>query len=115
VAVGDRYSQAVTAGGVLYCAGQIGMKPGESLGAELGDISAQTEQACRNLVMVLRAGGCEPRDVLKTTVFLADIEDFTACAHRSTNAICGCSGLSRAQPLNCLISRNQTWIRHGVG
>ena len=76
--VGGMYSQAVAAQGMLHCAGQVGLRPGQQLDALAGDVAAQTRQACENMVLVLRAGGCEPQDVVKTTVFLSDIQDFAA-------------------------------------
>ena len=79
--VGKMYSQAVTAGGMLYCAGAVGLRPHESIGDLAGsgrDVGEQTKIACENMVAVLRAGGCEPQDVVKTTVFMANIEDFGA-------------------------------------
>eukprot|EP01050_Picozoa_sp_SAG11_P010686 SAG11_NODE_1085_length_5939_cov_9.908390_7_plen_85_part_00 len=71
--VGAMYSQAVVAGGMVYCAGQIGLLPGQELVPSTmlpPTVEEQTRLACQNLVAVLRAGGCEPRDVVKTTVFL---------------------------------------------
>ena len=69
------YSQATTDGGLVFTAGQIPLTPdGDLLDGE--SIAAQTEQALDNLVAVLEAAGAAPSDVLKTTVFLADIDDF---------------------------------------
>ena len=70
------YSQAVKAGGVLYCSGQIAMDPltGAMVGA--GDVEAETRQVLSNLKAVLEAGGSSPSQVLRTTVFLADLADF---------------------------------------
>ena len=74
------YSQAVAAGGFLYLAGQIGLRPAQSaeeFKAAGLSIEEQTELACQNVTAVLKAGGCKPADLVKTTVFLADIGDFT--------------------------------------
>jgi len=69
------YSQATTNGDLVFTAGQIPLTPEGDLLDE-ASIAAQTEQALDNLVSVLEAAGAEPSDVLKTTVFLADIDDF---------------------------------------
>ncbi|GAB6879116.1 Rid family detoxifying hydrolase [Halorubrum gandharaense] len=69
------YSQATTNGELVFTAGQIPLTPdGELL--DDASIAEQTEQALDNLVAVLAEAGAEPTDVLKTTVFLADIDDF---------------------------------------
>ena len=70
------YNQAVMAGGWLYCSGQIPLDPdsGEMVGA--GDVAAETEQVLKNLVAVLKEAGATPADVVRTTVFLADLSDF---------------------------------------
>lgn len=70
------YNQAVLAGGWLYCSGQIPLDPdsGEMVGA--GDVAAETEQVLKNLVAVLKEAGATPADVVRTTVFLADLSDF---------------------------------------
>jgi 2-iminobutanoate/2-iminopropanoate deaminase len=71
------YSQAILAGGDLYCSGQIPLDPTTGNIVE-GDISAQTERALQNLGNVLRAAGYSFEDVVKTTIFLADMGDFAA-------------------------------------
>ncbi|MFC5279545.1 Rid family detoxifying hydrolase [Halorubrum rubrum] len=69
------YSQATTNGDLVFTAGQIPLTPeGELL--EDAPIAEQTEQALDNLLAVLAEAGAEPEDVLKTTVFLGDIDDF---------------------------------------
>lgn len=71
------YSQAATNGELVFTAGQIALTPdGEFL--DDASVSEQTEQALDNLLAVLAEAGAEPADVLKTTVFLADIDDFEA-------------------------------------
>ncbi|ELZ09354.1 endoribonuclease L-PSP [Halovivax asiaticus JCM 14624] len=71
------YSQATTNGSILFTAGQIPMTPeGDLLDDE--PIGVQTEQALDNLVAILEEKGATPADVLKTTVFLGDIDDFEA-------------------------------------
>ncbi|WP_276260093.1 Rid family detoxifying hydrolase [Haloglomus litoreum] len=71
------YSQATTNGDLVFTAGQIPLTPdGELL--DDAPVARQTEQALDNLVAVLAEAGADPSDVLKTTVFLADIDDFDA-------------------------------------
>ena len=69
------YSQAVACGGLLFLSGQIPLDPGtQKLIA--GEIEAQTERVIENLAAVLAAGGCSLADVLRTTVYLADLSLF---------------------------------------
>ena len=70
------YNQAVKAGGVLYCSGQIALDPATGLMVGGGDVEAETRQVLSNLQAVLEAGGSSPGQVLRTTVFLADLGDF---------------------------------------
>lgn len=70
------YNQAVKAGGVLYCSGQIALDPTTGLMVGDGDVEAETRQVLSNLKAVLKAGGSSPGQVLRTTVFLADLGDF---------------------------------------
>ncbi len=71
------YSQAVKSGGFVFCSGQIPIDPatGEFVSTE---IAAQTEQVFKNLIAVLEAAGSSLNGVVKTTVFLADMNDFAA-------------------------------------
>jgi 2-iminobutanoate/2-iminopropanoate deaminase len=68
------YSQAIVANGFVYTAGQIGSDP--KIGALGEGIEAQTEQALKNIEAVLDASGSSMAHVVKTTVFLADMNDF---------------------------------------
>ncbi|HEY5460696.1 MAG TPA: RidA family protein [Deferrimonas sp.] len=71
------YSQAVRAGGLLFCSGQIPLDP--STGNLVnGGIEAQAERVLSNLEAVLIAGGETLRSVVKTTVYLVDLGDFPA-------------------------------------
>jgi 2-iminobutanoate/2-iminopropanoate deaminase len=71
------YSQAIRCQDLIYTAGQLGLDP--ETGELAGDgIQAQTRQALRNLQAVLQAAGTDMANVVKTTVFLQDIEDFGA-------------------------------------
>jgi 2-iminobutanoate/2-iminopropanoate deaminase len=76
------YSQAIRAGNFLFAAGQLGLDPATGNLAE--GVEAQTRQALANLQAVLAAAGASPADVVKTTIFLADMNDFAA-----VNAIYG--------------------------
>lgn len=71
------YSQAIKAGNLVFVSGQIPIDPktGEFVSTE---ISEQTEQVLINLTAVLHAADCDLDSVVKTTVFLADMNDFTA-------------------------------------
>jgi|SRR5579884_1871954 len=71
------YSQGILAGNELFCSGQVGFDPATGeIGAS--DAAGQAEQALRNLGAVLEAGGMSYADVVKTTVFLIDMNDFAA-------------------------------------
>jgi len=71
------YSQAIVAGRTVYCSGQIPIDPasGTLVG---GDIAAQTRRVLTNLQAVLAAGGSSLGHVVRTTVYLADMNDFGA-------------------------------------
>ena len=71
------YSQAVKAGGMLYISGQLPLDPSTGEFAA-SDIAGQTRQSLENLGAVLAAAGMGYGDVVKTTIFLADIGDFGA-------------------------------------
>ena len=68
------YSQGIGSGDLVFCSGQLGLDPATGELAE--GVEAQAERALRNLGAVLDAAGCSWSDVVKTTVFLADINDF---------------------------------------
>jgi 2-iminobutanoate/2-iminopropanoate deaminase len=70
------YSQAVVAGGFVFCAGQLGLDPATGAFAA-ADTAGQSRQVLRNLAAVLEAAGSGLRQVVKCTVFLADLNDFT--------------------------------------
>ena len=71
------YSQAIRGGNLIFTAGQVGLDPQSGQLVE-GGIREQTEAALRNLQSVLKAAGCSFSDVVKTTVFIMDMNDFTA-------------------------------------
>lgn len=69
------YSQAIRVGELLFCSGQIPLDP---VTGELvrGDIEIETRQVLKNLRAVLAAGGAEWSDVVKTTIYLTNLDDF---------------------------------------
>jgi 2-iminobutanoate/2-iminopropanoate deaminase len=71
------YSQAVSANGFVFTSGQIPIDPATGQFVS-GGIAEQTQQVLKNLSAVLEAAGSGLQQVVKTTVFLADMEDFTA-------------------------------------
>jgi 2-iminobutanoate/2-iminopropanoate deaminase len=71
------YSQAVRAGQLLFVSGQVPLDPATGRIVD-GDIAAQTRRVFANLGAVLAAGGRSFADVVRTTVFLADMNDFAA-------------------------------------
>jgi 2-iminobutanoate/2-iminopropanoate deaminase len=71
------YSQAIAANGFLFTAGQIALDPATGQ-VVAGDVTAQTERVLTNLAAVLEAAGTSWRSVVKTTVFLHDMNDFPA-------------------------------------
>ena len=69
------YSQGIATDDLVFCSGQIGLDPATGTMVE-GGLEAQAERALRNLQAVLDAAGCTFADVVKTTCFLVDIDDF---------------------------------------
>ena len=71
------YSPGIRAGNLLFLSGQVGFDP--STGALVdGDITAQTDQVMRNIGALLKAAGADFTHVVRTTVFLADMNEFAA-------------------------------------
>lgn len=70
------YNQAVLAGGLLFCSGQIALDPASGQMVGDGDVEAETRQVLANLQAVLAAAGSSAGRVVRTTVFLADLDDF---------------------------------------
>jgi 2-iminobutanoate/2-iminopropanoate deaminase len=68
------YSQAIVAGGFVFCSGMAGIDP--ATGAAAAGIEAQTDQALRNLAAVLDSAGASMADLVKVTIFYSDVEDF---------------------------------------
>jgi 2-iminobutanoate/2-iminopropanoate deaminase len=71
------YSQAVRAGSLLFVSGQIPLDPATGKIVE-GDLAAQTHRVFQNLGAILRAAGASFENVVRTTVYLADMNDFPA-------------------------------------
>lgn len=69
------YSQGIASGDLVFCSGQLGLDPATGEMVE-GGVAAQADRALRNLTAVLDAAGLTFDDVVKTTIFLADIGDF---------------------------------------
>ncbi len=106
------YSQAVAAGGLVYCAGQVALDPasGDPVG---GDVRAQTARALDNLAAVLASAGSGLDRVVKTTVYLTDFNDFAAMnevyaarfgSHRPARATIGVAALPKglAVEIDCI-------------
>ncbi len=70
------YSQAIATDGLVFCSGQLGLDP--ATGELVEGVEAQADRAMKNLTAVLDAAGLTLADLLKTTIFLADIADFAA-------------------------------------
>ena len=68
------YSQAIVAGGFVFCSGTVGIDP--QTGEAPEGIAAQTERALRNLSEILQAAGASLNDIVKTTIFYSDVDDF---------------------------------------
>lgn len=71
------YTQAIRCGHLVFTSGQIAINPKTNT-VEADDIKGQTEQVCKNLAEVLKAAGTSMGLVVKTTCFLADMNDFAA-------------------------------------
>lgn len=71
------YSQAVVANGFVFTAGQVPFDP-ETMQLVEGDVAVQTEQVMKNLAAILSQAGGDLSTVVKTTVFLRDMNDFAA-------------------------------------
>ena len=70
------YNQAIKAGSFIYCSGQIAIDPVTNEINCLGDIEKETIQVLNNLLAVLNAGGATAENVIKTTIFLTDLNNF---------------------------------------
>ena len=70
------YNQAIKAGNFIYCSGQIAINPSNNQIDCLGDVKGETTQVLNNLKAVLEASGADLKDVIKTTIFLTDLNNF---------------------------------------
>ena len=70
------YNQAIKAGNFIYCSGQIAIDPVSNEINCLGNIEKETTQVLKNLFAVLDAGGAKAKDVIKTTIYLTDLNNF---------------------------------------
>ena len=70
------YNQAIKAGNFIFCSGQIAINPETNKVECLGNIEEETKQVLSNLKAVLNAGGASIDDVIKTTIFLTDLNNF---------------------------------------
>ncbi len=70
------YNQAIKAGNFIYCSGQIAIDPVSNEINCLGNIEKETIQVLKNLLAVLNAGGAKKEDVIKTTIYLTDLNNF---------------------------------------
>ena len=71
------YSQAMRLGDLVFTAGQVALDP-ETMEIVDGDIAVQTERVLKNLAAILEVAGASLESVLKTTVYLADMDEFAA-------------------------------------
>lgn len=97
------YSQAVSAGGFVFTSGQVALDP-ETGEIVAGGFEAQAKQVLRNLERVLESAGCAFQDVVKATIYLADLGDFprlnelygeTLGAHRPARSTVQVAGLPK--------------------
>ncbi len=72
------YSQAIVANGFVFCSGQIAIDPATGVLDTTASVEAQCERALDNLEAVLKAAGSSLGDVVRTTIFLVDMADFSA-------------------------------------
>ncbi len=98
------YSQAIAAGDLVFCAGQVALDPATGETVAPDDVRAQTRRVVANLRAVLEAAGSDLAHVTTTTVYLADFGDFAAMnevyaeafgAHRPARATVGVATLPR--------------------
>ena len=68
------YSQAIVAGGFVFCSGTVGIDP--DTGSLSEEVAEQTEQALLNLAAILEAAGSSIDQLVKTTIFYANVDDF---------------------------------------
>ncbi len=70
------YEQAIKAGDWLFCSGQIALDPSSGMMVGAGNVEAETKQVLKNLLAVLNEGGANASNVIKTTIYLVNLNDF---------------------------------------
>ena len=114
------YSQGVISGGFLFCSGQIALDPRTGDLVD-GDVAAQTEQVLQNVIAVLREAKMGPENVVKATVYLADMADFPLAwgvgfrtlpdrRHRVQTRTLLCSPLPTSARTDCRFGLNRRWV-----
>jgi 2-iminobutanoate/2-iminopropanoate deaminase len=108
------YSQAIEANGFIFCSGQVGLDP--ATGKLAPDLIAQAEQVFANLAAVLAAAGSGFEQVVKVSIFLVDLSQFSAVnaiyerhmgAHRPARTTVGCGSL----PMGALIEADVVAVK----
>lgn len=98
------YSQAIATGDLVFCAGQVALDPASGTAVGAADVGAETDRVLANLAAVLEAAGSDLAHVVKTTVFLIDMADFTTMnevyarhfgEHRPARSTVAVAGLPR--------------------
>lgn len=112
------YSQAIVANGFVFCSGTAGIDPATGIAAD--GIEEQTEQALRNLDAVLGAAGTSVANVVKTTMFYADVADFAVInavyeRHMPDPAPARSAPANVRLPRNLLISIEAIAVLPGAG
>ena len=97
------YSQAIVANGFVFCSGTAGIDP--ATGTAPDGIEEQTEQALRNLEAILRAAGASLADVVKTTIFYTDVNDY-ATINNVYSRYMPDPPPARSGPANVVLPRN---------
>lgn len=90
------YAQAVAAGEWLFCSGQIALDPESGMLVGDGDVEVETRQVLRNLDAVLAEAGASRADVVKATVYLADMSEFSKMNQIYAEFFEGCAPPARA-------------------
>lgn len=89
------YNQAIIAGGFVHCSGQIALDP-DSMEVIEGGVTEQTVQVMKNLEAVLAAAGTSLKNAVRCTIFLADMNDFSAVNEVYARSFEGVEAPSRA-------------------
>lgn len=115
------YAQAVVAGDWVFCSGQIAIDPASGALVGEGDVAAQARRVLQNLAAVLEAAGSNLREVVKTTVYLVDMQDFATVNEIYASAFDGGTVPARATvavaglPRGARVEIDATACRSGGG